>query len=238
VNPLIDRDARLELVKLLRERASTAELAAAASLDTPPAAYVSAYAEAWQDAASSASHILATHFTSRADVDVLEPLVQTYADLARHHTRHHTPPETPGSLTPDQRRGRRDAYTDAMQVACMALGAAQQRAAAAAQTGPPPPDNPDLGDWSGYPRVPVERLEDFRELCLFLGGETDSFTGELLLLIRKADRANKRALAKGFPRHVHAMLVWDYLLPAAADNTTDQFLRLLRAASHLGVFRD
>lgn len=45
-------------------------------------------------------------------------------------------------------------------------------------------------------------------LALFLGGSDDSFTGDLLALIAKADPGNKARLAEAFPDQVKAYDTW------------------------------
>lgn len=53
----------------------------------------------------------------------------------------------------------------------------------------------------------------WRELCLFLDGSQDSFTGKLLELIAKADPGNRARLREAFPRHVAAWETWQVLAP-------------------------
>lgn len=112
-----------------------------------------------------------------------------------------------------------------------ALGQAQALAVDARErlTAAPPPDPADLSDWSAYPRVPVEEVTDFGELCLFLGGDAKSFTGELLKLAGKADNINLRRLAEGFPREIRAYAVWKACAPIPASTLA----RLLEASSGL-----
>lgn len=45
-------------------------------------------------------------------------------------------------------------------------------------------------------------------LALFLGGSEDSFTGQLLHLIAKADPGNRARLRRGFPQEVAAWEMW------------------------------
>ena len=45
-------------------------------------------------------------------------------------------------------------------------------------------------------------------LALFLGGSADSFTGQLLHLIAKADPGNRARLRAGFPQEVAAWEMW------------------------------
>jgi hypothetical protein len=51
-------------------------------------------------------------------------------------------------------------------------------------------------------------------LAVPLGGSWDSFTGQLLLLIQKADVGNRARLACAFPREVVAVEVWTAIGPA------------------------
>jgi hypothetical protein len=51
-------------------------------------------------------------------------------------------------------------------------------------------------------------ITTYAELALALGGSEDSFTGQLLALIAKADPGNRSRLRKGFPRHVAAWELW------------------------------
>lgn len=56
---------------------------------------------------------------------------------------------------------------------------------------------------------PAATVSTFDELCLFLGGSHDSFTGLLLRLITKADQGNRYRLRQGFPREVLAFELWN-----------------------------
>lgn len=57
--------------------------------------------------------------------------------------------------------------------------------------------------------LPDDRLVVTHEdLCLALGGDTTSFTGDLLRLIAKADPSNRHLLRAGFPRHVAIWEIW------------------------------
>jgi hypothetical protein len=51
------------------------------------------------------------------------------------------------------------------------------------------------------------------ELCLFLGGSPDSFTGLLLTLIAKADPGNRARRRDAYPRHVAAWETWQRIAP-------------------------
>lgn len=78
-------------------------------------------------------------------------------------------------------------------------------------------------DWTRYERTcaPDRQLDGLGDLALFLGGSEDSFTGDLLRLIAKAQSTPDRfrALALGFPREVTAWLVWNQTspIPTAAE---------------------
>lgn len=77
----------------------------------------------------------------------------------------------------------------------------------------------DLADWSAYPHAVGREhlLNDVGDLSLFLGGDRDSFTAQLLHLVAKArftpDNLNRLALA--FPRAVIAYLMWETLCAGA-----------------------
>lgn len=74
-------------------------------------------------------------------------------------------------------------------------------------------------------------LTDWAALCLALGGSPDSFTGRLLELIQKADPANKRRLAAGFPQHVAALDLWVRFAPElTAGDLADHISRIPDAA--------
>jgi hypothetical protein len=51
------------------------------------------------------------------------------------------------------------------------------------------------------------------ELCLFLNGSPDSFTGRLLELIAKADPGNRARLRSAFPRQAAAWEAWQEIAP-------------------------
>lgn len=59
----------------------------------------------------------------------------------------------------------------------------------------------------------TRRVDSWPDLCLFLGGSTDSFTGLLLVLIAKADPGNRRKLRGDFPREVAAWEEWQAHAP-------------------------
>jgi hypothetical protein len=61
----------------------------------------------------------------------------------------------------------------------------------------------------------------FHELCLFLGGSPDSFTGGLLTLIGKADPDNLPRLRLGFPAAVAAWQIWRQRAPLTARELYD-----------------
>lgn len=63
-----------------------------------------------------------------------------------------------------------------------------------------PDDRTDLVDM---------RVEDLADLARIVGGSHDSFKGQLLALMRKADPGNRARLASAF-RYEHTMLsVWE-----------------------------
>jgi hypothetical protein len=51
-------------------------------------------------------------------------------------------------------------------------------------------------------------VDSWGELCLFLKGSPDSFTGMLLALLAKSDPGNLARLRRLFPRHVAAWEIW------------------------------
>lgn len=58
-------------------------------------------------------------------------------------------------------------------------------------------------------RLPDDQLiHSIGLLALVLDGTGDSFTGQLLLLIAKADPGNREALRRGFPDAVSAYETW------------------------------
>ncbi len=56
---------------------------------------------------------------------------------------------------------------------------------------------------------PEYEVVTWHELCLFLGGDVDSFTGLLLRLVQKADPGNRASLRASFPREVAAWEIWN-----------------------------
>lgn len=82
---------------------------------------------------------------------------------------------------------------------------------------------PGRSVWSGYPKVlrRDDMVTDMRELALFLGGDVDSFTGDLLRLIAKADPHNLNRIGEGFPEHVAAFLMWRAVAPVPAGKLAD-----------------
>jgi hypothetical protein len=55
---------------------------------------------------------------------------------------------------------------------------------------------------------PEQRVITHHDLCLHLGGDPTSFTGDLLRLIAKADPGNRAALRLAFPVHVATWETW------------------------------
>lgn len=60
------------------------------------------------------------------------------------------------------------------------------------------------------------KLATHAHLALALGGSEDSFTGDLLRLIAKADPGNRARLRRGFPKQVAA---WELWMEAAPEIT-------------------
>lgn len=56
------------------------------------------------------------------------------------------------------------------------------------------------------------------DLAVYLGGSEDSFTGDLLRLIAKADPGNLERLAIAFPREYRARLAWMSINPPTVAN--------------------
>jgi hypothetical protein len=67
-------------------------------------------------------------------------------------------------------------------------------------------------------------VKTHHDLCLFLGGSDDSFTGDLLRLIAKADPGNRERLRLAYPRVVAAWQVWD---KAASPLSADQLDKMI-----------
>ena len=58
-------------------------------------------------------------------------------------------------------------------------------------------------------RLPMDApVREWRDLCMVLGGDPQSFTGQLLDLIQHADPEHKARLRLAFPLHVAAWEVW------------------------------
>jgi hypothetical protein len=73
---------------------------------------------------------------------------------------------------------------------------------------------------------PDMKLDTYGDLALALGGSADSFTGQLLLLIAKADPGNRFRLRAGFPRHVAA---WEFWMASGGHMTAGQLEKALTA---------
>lgn len=59
-------------------------------------------------------------------------------------------------------------------------------------------------------------VSSWHELCLFLGGTPDSFTGRLLDLVQKSDPVDRARLRAAYPRHVAAFEAWQLEAPHIA----------------------
>ena len=62
------------------------------------------------------------------------------------------------------------------------------------------------------------------QLALFLGGSDDSFTGDLLRLMGKADPGNRARLARAFPREDQALRAWMSTEPAPTFGQLEELL--------------
>lgn len=66
-----------------------------------------------------------------------------------------------------------------------------------------------------YGVLPADHpVASWDDLCLFLGGSADSFTGQLLGLVAKADPGNLHRLRAVFPVGVRAWECWQDSAPA------------------------
>jgi hypothetical protein len=81
---------------------------------------------------------------------------------------------------------------------------------------------------------PGMELTTYAELALALGGSEDSFTGQLLLLIAKADPGNRARLRAGFPRDVAA---WELWMASGGHMTAGELDTALSSAAAEAVWR-
>jgi hypothetical protein len=95
----------------------------------------------------------------------------------------------------------------------------------------------DISDWSGYPVAcdPSTVLADLSDLARFLGGDDQSFTHQLLMLVRKArfSPENLNRLGVAFSRQVTAVLLWDTLCEGGPP-TAERLLEILTLANRFG----
>lgn len=77
---------------------------------------------------------------------------------------------------------------------------------------------------------PSTPVHDHHGLCLALGGDSDSFTGDLLRLIAKADPVNRTRLMLAFPGEVVA---WEHWVAKAPAITAGEIVSLAEAAEAL-----
>lgn len=68
-------------------------------------------------------------------------------------------------------------------------------------------------------------VSDHHGLCLALGGDDTSFTGDLLRLIAKADPVNRARLVLAFPGHV---IAWEHWVAKAPAITAGEIEKLAR----------
>lgn len=71
------------------------------------------------------------------------------------------------------------------------------------------------------------QVQTHHDLCLALGGDDTSFTGDLLRLIAKADPANRARLMLAFPGIVVA---WEHWTRKAPHITAGQILSIANEA--------
>ena len=90
---------------------------------------------------------------------------------------------------------------------------------------PHPPKRYDTGALR-----PEDEITEHRDLCLFLGGDETSFTGDLLRLIAKADGPHRLKLYGAFPRHVAAWEMWVVLPTMTALDLAVQIERMMANA--------
>jgi hypothetical protein len=74
---------------------------------------------------------------------------------------------------------------------------------------------------------PAAVISTGERLAVFLGGADDSFTGELLKLVARADPGNRARLREAFPREVRAWEIWASL---EEPPTAEQMAALLDLA--------
>lgn len=94
-------------------------------------------------------------------------------------------------------------------------------------------------DWSSYPRACAEdtTIADIGRLSLFLGGDHDSFTGDLLRLVHKAQATwpNFSKLLAAFPYQVTAWVVWQAVTPEITAGRLRDLLSEPKATIELGL---
>lgn len=79
-------------------------------------------------------------------------------------------------------------------------------------------------EMAGWPMSHVDSL------AVLLGGSADSFTGQLLALMMKADPGNRHRLASAFPWHHVALAVWENL----SSPTYGGMFQVLSSLTQLG----
>lgn len=75
--------------------------------------------------------------------------------------------------------------------------------------------------------LPDDKLRFTSDLARFLGGDTGSFTGQLLALLEKADPVNLARLRIAFPLEAVAWGVWKAVDPAPTAQELADILRTL-----------
>lgn len=224
-----------EVRQEIAARAVSARHASEASGDDTPTAnpsHTRGVVQGWQSAVHAAA--LVSNAVHDSDTAALTALNQMLID--NHRMTRNLPPT---DMSAAVREGNLRALIEAGSIVTAALSRHSTDPDPEPHPQPEPPPaphprdwaGPGRGPWAGYPKVPVKVVDDFHSLCLFLGGDTTSFTGDLLSLIGKSDPANLNKLATAFPHETRAYLMWRSLGPIPADT----LLRLLEATHDLSA---
>lgn len=75
-------------------------------------------------------------------------------------------------------------------------------------------------------------VDQWHQLCAALGGSADSFTGQLLTLMGKADPGNRARLQRAYPREYAALQWWkEAPSPRTLGQLRDHLAELITAAT-------
>lgn len=75
-------------------------------------------------------------------------------------------------------------------------------------------------------------VDHWGQLCTALGGSEDSFTGQLLALMNKADPGNRARLQRAYPREYAALQWWkEAPSPRTVRQLRDHLAELITAAT-------